>query len=194
MATESAGSITYSEGALGGLVSPWNPMVVIFPLLLFILLCAAAMDRSALSVGAALLVGSFIVQTNISTLPLLAALFVVAGAVWVVTVVAHWWSARSHPVVATAAAYGPGRRRGGPPDVPPVALAGWRGIGDGRRRAGDLRPHVVPASDPAADQQPGELHPDLPVLHRRAQPGHSLSRVQAMALGLRGDRRSVPPR
>ena len=32
-----------------GLVSPWNPMVVTFPLLLTILLCAASFDRSGLS-------------------------------------------------------------------------------------------------------------------------------------------------
>jgi hypothetical protein len=88
LATVGPGSITYSEGALGGLVSPWNPMVVIFPLLLFILLCAAAIDRSPLSLIGALLVGSFIVQTNISALILVAAVFVVTLATWVVTVVA----------------------------------------------------------------------------------------------------------
>ena len=54
LATVGPGSVTYSEGALGGLVSPWNPMVVIFPLLLLMLLCAAAIDRSPLSLlGAA---------------------------------------------------------------------------------------------------------------------------------------------
>ncbi len=78
LAAADPSSITYSEGALGGLVSPWNPMVVIFPLLLFVLLCAAAMDRSPLSLLAALLVATFLVQTNISTLVLVGALFVVA--------------------------------------------------------------------------------------------------------------------
>jgi len=87
LATVGPGSITYSEGAIGALVSPWNPMVVIFPLLLFVLLCAAAMDRSPLSLMAALLVGSFIIQTNISALPLVAALFAVSGATWTVTLV-----------------------------------------------------------------------------------------------------------
>ena len=94
LASVGPGSITYSEGALGALVSPWNPLVVIFPLLLFVLLCAAAMDRSALSLVAALLVGSFVIQANISALPLVAALFVVSGATWVVTLAVD---RRHHP-------------------------------------------------------------------------------------------------
>jgi len=86
-ASVGGGSVAFSEGALGGLVSPWNPMVVTFSLLLFILLAAAAADRSPLSLVAALVVGSFIVQTNISTLPLVAALWIAAFGVWVATVV-----------------------------------------------------------------------------------------------------------
>lgn len=82
LAATGAGATTYSEGALGALVSPWNPMLVIFPLLLFMLLCAGAMDRSGLSVLGALLVGSFVVQTDFSTLPLVAVLFVVVAAAW----------------------------------------------------------------------------------------------------------------
>jgi hypothetical protein len=80
-------SVAYSESPLGGLVSPWNPMVVIFPLLLFVLLGAGAMDRSALSLAGAVLVGSFVVQTNISTLPLVAAIGAVAAVTFVVTAV-----------------------------------------------------------------------------------------------------------
>ncbi len=87
LAVVGPGSVTYSEGALGGLVSPWNPMVVIFPLLLLVLLCAGAMDRSILSLAGALVVGSFIVQTNISTLVLVAALLLLAVITWVVTAV-----------------------------------------------------------------------------------------------------------
>jgi hypothetical protein len=70
---------TYSESTLGALVSPWNPTVVIFPLLLFTVLCAAAVDRSPLSLLAALVVGSFIIQTDISVLPVVAALFVASA-------------------------------------------------------------------------------------------------------------------
>ena len=75
-------STTYSESVLGGLVSPWNPMVVIFPLLLTVLLCAAAVDRSGLSLLATLVTGSFVVQTNISVAPLVAVVGGVAALVW----------------------------------------------------------------------------------------------------------------
>jgi hypothetical protein len=76
-------SVAYSEGSLGGLVSPWNPMVVIFPLVLFILLSASAFDRSTVSLVAALVVGSFVVQANISAIPLVAAVLVVTVVGWV---------------------------------------------------------------------------------------------------------------
>jgi hypothetical protein len=99
MATESTGSLTYSEGALGALVSPWNPMVVIFPLLLFFLLCAAAIDRSTLSLGAAVLLGSFIVQTNISTLPLLAGVLVATAVIVAVTAITERHKSKSSAVV-----------------------------------------------------------------------------------------------
>jgi hypothetical protein len=85
VAAAGTASITYSEGALGGLVSPWNPMVVIMPLVLLVVLCGAAMDRSLLSLVAAVLVASFIVQTNISSLPPVVALVAVAAGTWAVT-------------------------------------------------------------------------------------------------------------
>ena len=85
LAATGAGATTYSESVLGALVSPWNPMIVIFPLLLFVLLCAAAIDRSVLSVLGALLVGSFVVQTDFSTLPLVIVLFVVSAGTSIVT-------------------------------------------------------------------------------------------------------------
>ena len=50
LAATGAGATTYSESVLGALVSPWNPLIVIFPLLLFVLLGAGAVDRSGLSV------------------------------------------------------------------------------------------------------------------------------------------------
>jgi hypothetical protein len=85
MAVVGYAAVAYSESPLGGLVSPWNPMVVIFPLLLFVLLCAGAMARSPLSLVGAVLVGSFVVQTNISTLPVVVAVGAVAGLTVVVT-------------------------------------------------------------------------------------------------------------
>ena len=87
LAAGGTAATTYSESVLGALVSPWNPMVVLFPLLLMVLLCAGAIDRSAPSLVGALLVGSFVIQTDISTTPLALALVGVAGLVWLVTVV-----------------------------------------------------------------------------------------------------------
>jgi hypothetical protein len=77
-------STTYSESVLGALVSPWNPTVVLFPLLLVILLCAGAIDRSGASLVGALLAASFVAQTDISTLPVAAVLVAVSGGVWMV--------------------------------------------------------------------------------------------------------------
>jgi hypothetical protein len=88
------GSITYSEGALGALVSPWNPLVIIFPLLLFIVLCASAIDRSPLSLVGALLVGTFIIQTNISALPLVAGLLAFSAFIWALSGIVRWARAR----------------------------------------------------------------------------------------------------
>ncbi len=87
LAASGTAATTYSESVLGALVSPWNPVVVVFPLLLLILLCAGAVDRSGPSLVGALLVGSYIVQTDISTLPVVAAAVALSGAVWLVTVV-----------------------------------------------------------------------------------------------------------
>jgi len=87
LAASGTASTTYSESVLGALVSPWNPVVVIFPLLLLVLLCGGAVDRSGPSLVGALLVGSYVVQTDISTLPVVAVVVAVAGAVWLVTAV-----------------------------------------------------------------------------------------------------------
>jgi len=87
LAAAGPASTTYSESVLGALVSPWNPTVVLFPLLLLLLLCAGAFDRSGVSLVGALLVASFVVQTDISTLPLAATLVTVAGGVWLVALV-----------------------------------------------------------------------------------------------------------
>lgn len=87
LAASGPASTTYSETVLGALVSPWNPMVVIFPLLLTVLFCAAAVDRSGLSLLAAALTGSFVVQTDISAAPVVAVVGGVAAIVWAGTCV-----------------------------------------------------------------------------------------------------------
>ena len=87
LAAAGPSATTYSESVLGALVSPWNPTVVLFPLLLLVLLCAGAVDRSAASLAGALLVGTFVVQTDISTAPLAVALVGPAAVAWAVTAV-----------------------------------------------------------------------------------------------------------
>ena len=87
LAAAGPSATTYSESVLGALVSPWNPMVVIFPLLLVLLLCAGAVDRSGTSLVGALLVGSYVVQTDISATPLVVALVGAAAVTWAVTAV-----------------------------------------------------------------------------------------------------------
>jgi hypothetical protein len=72
-------TVTYSESALGALVSPWNPTVVIVPMVLFAVLCAAAPAGSPLSLLGALLIGSFIVQTDFSA-AIMVVVFMVASA------------------------------------------------------------------------------------------------------------------
>ena len=76
------GALTYSEGALGAGVSPWTATVIIVPLLLCAVLCAAAATPSPLSFLGALVVGSFVIQTDFSAAALVGILLlasVVAG-------------------------------------------------------------------------------------------------------------------
>ncbi len=126
LAAVSPGSTTYSEGALGALVSPWNPMVVIFPLLLVVLLGAAAVDRSALSLVAVVVVGSVVVQTDISTLPLVATVVVVAGVVWTVTALADRRRPGAHAGGAPTDAEGSGATVEGA-GPPPWRRWAWAG-------------------------------------------------------------------
>ena len=83
----SLAALTYSEGPLGALVSPWNPMVVILPLILLAVLVAASVDGSVLCALASTVVATFVVQANISSGPLALAMVLVgifggAAAVW----------------------------------------------------------------------------------------------------------------
>ena len=76
--------VTYSESRLGALVSPWNPTVIVFPLLLTLVLFAAAPAGSPLSLVGAAVSGTFVVQTDIATAPLVAAVGLAAIAATVV--------------------------------------------------------------------------------------------------------------
>jgi hypothetical protein len=77
----SPGDVTFSEGAAGAIVSPWNPLVVIVPTLLVAVLCAAGVCGSPLSLLGATLVGSFCIQTDIGTAPVVVVLLVISAAV-----------------------------------------------------------------------------------------------------------------
>jgi hypothetical protein len=69
------------EAPFGVPTSPWNAYVVIFPMVLFVVLCAASTASSPLSLLGAVLVGSIAVQTDFSTFPLVAVLLVAATAI-----------------------------------------------------------------------------------------------------------------
>jgi len=68
-----------ADQPLGVLLSPWNPNVVVFPLVLFGVLCAVGTLGSWAALMGASLVGSFVVQTDIGTLPLVTLFFVGSG-------------------------------------------------------------------------------------------------------------------
>jgi len=84
LCAHSPSAITYSEGPLGGLASPWNPMVVIVPLLLLLVLSASALAGSGQAVLGAALVGTLVLQANISSGPLALLLVGLAIVGWVV--------------------------------------------------------------------------------------------------------------
>jgi hypothetical protein len=94
LGSTSPGALTFSEGPLGALVSPWNPVVVIFPLVLFGTLCVLAAEGSVLSTLGAALVGSFVVQTNFATAPLVVVLL---GLALIAAVLRHIRARRSNP-------------------------------------------------------------------------------------------------
>lgn len=73
---------TYSEGPLGALASPWNPVAVLVPTVLVAVLAASAAAGSGLSALAAAVVASLCVQTDVSTAPLVALFLVVGAAGW----------------------------------------------------------------------------------------------------------------
>jgi hypothetical protein len=112
LGSTSPGALTFSEGPLGALVSPWNPVVIIFPLVLFGTLCVIGAEGSILSLLGAALLGSFVVQTNIAAAPLAVVLF---GLALAAAVVRHVRARRLNP--------GAGLLRGGTPWVLVASLA-----------------------------------------------------------------------
>jgi hypothetical protein len=89
--------------------SPWNPDVVILPLCLLAVLCAAGATGSILCPLGSLLVGSYLVQTDISTAPVVAALVLLS-------------------VLGFLLARRAGVARDGPRILPPAAIVALAGL------------------------------------------------------------------
>jgi hypothetical protein len=70
--------------------NPWTPYVVVIPLVVLALLLADGATGHPVMLVWALALGSAIIQTDISTLPVVGLLFVVAGA----SVAVRWWRGR----------------------------------------------------------------------------------------------------
>jgi hypothetical protein len=72
--------------ALGPAVvrTPWNPFAVVVPICLLAILCAATATGSRLCLLASLLVGSYLVQTDIATAPLVLVLVVLSSVTCVI--------------------------------------------------------------------------------------------------------------
>ena len=111
-------TVTYSESALGALVSPWNPTVVILPMVLFAVLCAAAPAGSPLSWLGALLIGSFIVQTDFSAAVMVVVFLVASALAWVILAERkrRGRNRRVHAAGAAAAAHSAGADGAAPAD------------------------------------------------------------------------------
>ncbi len=88
----------------------WNPLAVIFPMVLVVVLGALAIDGSGLALLGALLAGSFCVQTEIGTLPLVAAVAVLGAAGVLLARLRPDVAGQLLPGAASHGHTGPGRR------------------------------------------------------------------------------------
>ena len=103
-----------SEASIGVIASPWNPYVVILPLTFFAALCAVGAAGSWPALVGGAVVGSFVVQSNIGTLPFVAALLVAALGVRFVPVLRTRFRARTHGVSSATVPTHDTPRRAGP--------------------------------------------------------------------------------
>ena len=148
---------TYSETVLGALVSPWNPMVVILPLLLVVLLCAGA-DGPVGPVAAGRRAWSAPTSSRRTSPPCRSwpLVGVVAGLVWLVTAVVDLVRTRRGERSRGAPAAWAARRHW---IVGPVLAVGGLAV---------LVVMWIPPAVPAVSNNPGQPDPDRPVL--RAPP------------------------
>jgi hypothetical protein len=77
-----AGLLFFTETSQLVLYNPWNPAVLALPFLLVMVLAAAAATGSALSLIWAVLVGSFVVESELGTAPAVLSVLVVGAALW----------------------------------------------------------------------------------------------------------------
>ncbi len=100
VAALSAAAVLLFVAALGEDVikSPWNPLVVIIPMALYLVLVGTA-TSSWTQWCWALLVGTFLVQTNVGTVPIVAA----TGAVGALVAARRWYVDRSSEAPAATA-------------------------------------------------------------------------------------------
>ena len=127
---------------------PWNPNIVILPLVLVGVLCACAMGGSIVALLGAALVGSAVVQADVGTLPLVAAYLVAAASI------VFWRRIRSS------------RRSGSPSEV-----------GGGRSPVASAVPYVLAVSIglvwlPVLVQQVSSRPGNLTLLERFFTAGH----------------------
>jgi len=76
------GALLFFAHALFSLYSPWNPALLALPILLMMVLVAAAANGSTISLLWAAIVGSFVVQTELGTAPTALAVLVVGAGLW----------------------------------------------------------------------------------------------------------------
>ncbi len=79
------GFIVYLWRVPDVLVSPWNPHLLLMPLALLFIVCAAALEGDARFAAAAVAVASFLIQTHLSVTPTAGALTAVALGALIVT-------------------------------------------------------------------------------------------------------------
>jgi hypothetical protein len=76
------GLLFFTEASGISLYSPWNPALLALPLLLVMVLVASSATGSTISLLWAVVIGSFVVQTELGTAPTAFAVLVVGAALW----------------------------------------------------------------------------------------------------------------
>jgi hypothetical protein len=89
------GLLFFSQASSLSLYNPWNPALLALPFLLVMVLAAVAATGSTVSLLSAVVVGSFLIQTELGTAPAVLAVLVVGAVLWGV---AAWGRRTASPV------------------------------------------------------------------------------------------------